>query len=253
MQVSVDKLRVEITTKDCEIPPDERARLQTWLTALGDSVKDLANPSLRIRVIHHLQSAMYHAEFALKLPGRSLFTGEEDPYLDAALGRCVAKLARKVEAYKEHPDRDAVVAAERRAALDRDIIAPEDPDAGPLAEAADAGDYRKFRTALAGYEEWLRKRVGRLVQRHPEAQARVGKGLLLGDVLEEVYLNAFERFTRRPTDVRLSEWLDGLIEPSIRALMQHPEEEAVAASLARTVRETPLEGMNSAGSPRGGE
>ena len=101
----------------------------------------------------------------------------------------------------------------------------------------------------------MRKRVGRLVQRIPEAQARVGRELLLGDVVEEVYLNAFERFTRRPTDVRLSEWLEGLIEPSIRALMQHPEEEAAAASLARTVREGRLEeGMTtSAGRPRGGE
>jgi ribosome-associated translation inhibitor RaiA len=238
MQFSVDRLRVEITTKDCQIPEDERARLQTLLAALGDAVKEVADPSLAVRVIHHPRSAMYHAEFKLTLPGRSLLTGEEDPYLDAALSRGVAKLTRKAEAYKERPDGEA--AAERRAALDQDVVAPEDPDAGPLADAVHAGDYRRFRTALAGYEEWLRKRVGRLVQRHPGAQAQVGKELLLGDVVEEVYLNAFERFTRRPTDVRLSEWLEGLIEPSIRALMRHPEEEREAASLARTVREAPL-------------
>ena len=60
-------------------------------------------------------------------------------------------------------------------------------------------------------------------------------------MVEEVYLNAFERFTQRPTDVRLSESLEGLVEPSIRALMQYPKEEREAASLARTVREGPLE------------
>jgi ribosome-associated translation inhibitor RaiA len=255
MQVFVDSFRVEITTKECEIPPDERARLQSALTSLGNSVKGFANPSLVVRVVYHPRSEVYHAEFKLKLPGRSLLTAEEDPYLDTALSRCVAKLTRKVEAYKEHPDAHAVAEAERRAALDENVVAPEDPDAGPLAEAVNAGDYRKFRTALAGYEEWLRKRVGRLVQRHPEAQARVGNELLLGDVIEEVYLNAFERFTRRPTDVRLSEWLEGLIEPSIHALVQHPEEEATAASLARTVREGPLEKdlATSAGRPKGGQ
>ena len=69
---------------------------------------------------------------------------------------------------------------------------------------------------------------------------RVGGELRLGDVVEEVYLNAFERFPRRPADVRLSAWLEGLVEPSIRALMQHPDEERQPASFARTVREAAL-------------
>lgn len=240
MPVLDDHLRLEIQTKDCALPADERARLQTALTALVEVVKDFPNPALWINTIYHPHSGVYHAEFKLQLPGRTLFTGEKDPYLDNALQRGVRKLIRKAEAYKEHPDQEALATAERRDALDRDVIAPEDPDAGPLAEAALAGDYRAFRTALAGYEEWLRKRVGRLVQRRPEAQARLGGELRLGDIVEEVYLNAFEQFRQRPTAVRLTEWLAGLIDPSISALLRHPEEEAEAASFARTMRETPV-------------
>jgi len=241
MLLAVDGLPVEITTKDCDLPRDERARLQASFAELSAGVREFAERSLAVRVVYHPRSQRYNVEVKLRLPGRSLFTGEEDPYLDSALQRGIAKMTRRVQAYKDHPDRQAAEAAERRAALDRDVVAPEDPAAGPLGEAAAAGDYRAFRTGLAGYEEWLRKRVGRMVQRYPEAQARVGKDLLLGDVVEEVYLNAFERFTRRPTALRLSEWLDGLIEPSIRALLRHPDEEHTAASLARTVREVPVE------------
>jgi ribosome-associated translation inhibitor RaiA len=241
MQFSVDRLGIDITTKGCDIPEDERTRLQTPLLALAEDVKGFVEPSLALHVVYHPRSQSFHSEFKMKLPGRTLFTVEEDSYLDTALQRGVAKLKRKVEAYKENPDREAVAAAKRRDDLNSDVVAPEGPDAGFLAEAAAAGDYRTFRIGLAGYEEWLRKRVGRLVQRHPEAQARVGKKLLLGDVVEEVYLNAFERFTHRPTDVRLSEWLEGLIEPSIRALMKYPDEEREAASMARTVRESSLE------------
>jgi hypothetical protein len=240
MPPPTDQLRFEITTKDCAIPPEEGLRMRTWLAELGDRVRDFPNPSLRLRVIHHSGREVYRAEFRLELPGRSLVTGEEDPYLDSALQRGFAKLTRKAEAYRDHPDREAVAAAELRVALDRDLVASEAPDAGPIGEAAAVGDYRAFRTALARYEEWLRNRVGRLVQRDPEAQARVGKELLIGDIVEEVYLSAFERFTRRPTDVRLGEWLEGLIEPSIRALKRHPDEERAAASFARTVREAPL-------------
>jgi hypothetical protein len=62
---------------------------------------------------------------------------------------------------------------------------------------------------------------------------------LLGDLVEEVYLNAFERFAERPTDVPLSGWLEGLIDPSLKALLRHPDEEHENASLARTVRQAP--------------
>jgi hypothetical protein len=147
---------------------------------------------------------------------------------------------QKVAAYKDRPNRPAEDVARREAVLDREIVAPEDRDAGPLGEAARAGDYRAFRTTLSGYEEWLRKRVGRWVQRYPEAEARVGDGLALGDLVEEVYLNAFERFTQRPTEVPLRDWLDGLIDPSLKVLMKHPAEERENASFARTLRETPL-------------
>ena len=93
---------------------------------------------------------------------------------------------------------------------------------------------------MSGYEEWLRRRVGRWIQRYPEAEARVGDGLLIGDLVEEVYLNAFEHFTERSRDVPLRDWIEGLIDPSLKLLLKNPAEERENASLARTLRETPL-------------
>jgi hypothetical protein len=241
MRLLDEHFRVEIQAKGCELPADERARLQTLLGALADAVNDFPNPALWIDAIYHPHTAVYHVECKLKLPGRTIFADEEDPYLDSALQRCLGKVTRRAEAYKERPDREAVAAAGRREALAREVVAPEAPDAGPLAAAAEAGDYRRFRTALSGYEEWLRKRIGRLVQRRPEAQARLGKELRLGDLVEEVYLSALEQFTRRPTAVPLSEWLEGLIDPAINALLRHPDEEGEAASLARTLRAAPVQ------------
>jgi ribosome-associated translation inhibitor RaiA len=242
MQYSDDRhhLRIDIDVQACDIPDDERARMQTLLAPLGAAVQDFPASELGIKVIYHPRSQLYHVEFELRLPGQTLFTGEEDSYLDTAYQRGLRKLLRKVEAYKEHPDRRAVEVAGQRTALDRDVVAPEDPADGPLADAVRTGDYRTFRTALAGYEEWLRKRVGRWVQRDPEAEARVGRGLSIGDLVEEVYLNAFERFPERPTAIRLSEWLDRLIDPSLKALLRHPDEERENASMARTVREGSL-------------
>ena len=233
-------LTVEIDTKDCALPADELTRMQQSLAPVGDAVRDFPHSDLWLTVVRHPQSESYHVQAKLKVPGATLFSGDGDAYLDSAFQRCVRKLAQKAASYRDNPDRQAEQRAERRAELDRDVVAPEDPDMGPLAGAVKNGNYRAFRNALVLYEDWLRKRVGRWVQRYPEAQARVGGELRIGDLVEEVYLNAFEHFTRRPTDIRLSEWLDRLVDPSLKAMLRHPGEEALNASFARTVRDTPL-------------
>lgn len=237
MQYAIDHLHVDLTTKDCQIPEDERARLQNPLEALADKVLEFAETRLAIHVVFHPERKLYHAEFKLTLPGRTLFTGAENTYLDSALERCFAKLNCKVDAYREHPDEEAVAAARRRLEQDRQMLAPEDPAAGPLAEAAARGDYRAFRQGMADYDIWLNKRVGRMVERYPAAEALVEDELVLSDIAEEVYLNAFEQFTHRPTELRLRDWLDSLIEPSIRDLSENLFEEKANVDFVRTAME----------------
>jgi hypothetical protein len=232
-------LQVEITARECSIPSDELGRMQRSLETLGEAVEEFSSSQLGITVVHHPRSGEFHVAARLTLPGNTLTAEDRDVYLDSAFQRCVGKLVQKVKDYRG-ARRATAEGPDRRAARERDVVAPEDPDAGPLGAAAGAGNYRAFRSALSGYEEWLRGRVGRWVQRFPEAEALVGRKLLLGDLVEAVYLNAFEGYLRRPTDVRLSEWLDGLIDPSLKALLRHPDEERENASLARTLRELPL-------------
>jgi len=242
MQYTVERyhLRVQFETKQCTVPPDEMTRMQRHLEPLGEALGDFAASDLRLTVVHHPDSGTYHVEGRLKLPGRTLTAAERDAYLDSAFQRCVRGLERELQAYKVRPDRDADEVAERLAALDRDVVTPSEPDAGPLGEAVQAGDYAAFRRVLYGYEDWLRNRIGRWVQRYPAADARIGRGLALGDLVEEIFLNAFEEYGRRPTAVSFSDWLDGLIDPSLKEFLRHPDEEQENASLARTWRDTPL-------------
>src|SRR5262249_27105018 len=100
-------LRVEFQTRDCTIPPDERARMQAGLRPLAEAVEDFPSADLRLKVNYHPHRQAYHVEANLRLPGVTLFTGEWDSYLDPALQRCVRKLVWKVAAYQKDPDRDA--------------------------------------------------------------------------------------------------------------------------------------------------
>ena len=102
-----------------------------------------------------------------------------------------------------------------------------------------SGDYESFRRALFVYEEPLRLSIGRWVQRYPEVNDRLGDKFGLPDILEEVFLNAFEQFDSRPKQVPLGEWLDNLIDPSLKQLLNSPDEELENISFVRSQRGTP--------------
>lgn len=237
MQLSVDGMAVEITTRNNEFPTDERDRMQVLLNELAERVRDMPNARLAVSVTRHPNTQVFSVHAKLTLPGLSTTLEETDPYLDSAIQRCLRRVIRRAEAYADRPDREALRAAERRQALESDIIAPESPESGPLAQSVQEGDYKSFRTALAGYEEWLRRRVGRIVELSPAAQERIGDSILIGDIIEETYLIAFEDFGRRPMKTPLHMWLENLVDPAINALLRDPDGEREAVSMARSVRD----------------
>lgn len=233
------RLHVSFRTVKCRVPGEELARMERRLDELGAAVRQFPDARLTVRLVHHPRSKVYHVDCRLQLPGKALFSDEYGEDYREAFDRCTRKLAERVGDYLENGRNPAAEGtAGNVAALERDVVAPEGHDTGPVAQAVRDGDYRKFRRLLSGYEEWLRKRVGRWVQRYPEAEAQVGGPLRLGDLLEEVYLNAFEQYPRWPTAVPFHEWLDGLIDPSLKEFLRHPDEERENASLARTLRDS---------------
>jgi ribosome-associated translation inhibitor RaiA len=240
MRYSLDRyhLQLEIETKECDIPDDQRARIQDDIDQVGEAVQDFPTSELKLLAVRHPRSDRFHVEARLKLPGKTLFTGQWDPHLDAALTGCLQKLVHKVRDYRTHPNREGKRRAEDLAAQDQELIVPTDADAGELGEAVAAGDYSRFRELLADYEDWLRNRVGRWVQRFPEADERIGESVPIADVVEEVYLQAFTHYGERPDEIPFSKWLDDLVDPSLRTIYRNWDEERENVSFARTLRET---------------
>ena len=231
-------LQIEIDAKECRIPEDVRARMQPGLDRLGQAVHDFPASQLWLTIVFHPRTSVYHAQAKLKVPGETIITGHRDAYLDIAMQGCMEKVIHRVEAYKADPDHDAVKHAERQAKLANAVIAPVEPDAGKLGQAFQSGDYEAFRRALLGQEEVLRKRVGRWVQRYPGVQAEVGNTFEIADLVEEVFLIAFEKYADRPTHIGLHEWFDSLIDTAVKSFWQNPDDQA-AASFAQTIGRPP--------------
>lgn len=230
-------LRIELDTKNFSLSAAEIDKMERDLHTLRKLVRDFPVSDLFITIFYHPRSNMYHVKTSLRLTGRTLFTGDHDTQFHPAYERCLRKLVHKVESYKHSLGSEPELKKETQGTL-HEVIPTREPDAEAMQKAVDDYDYSAFWRAVAVYEEPVRKRAGRWIERYPQAAAQLGTSLSLDEIVEEVFLNAFERYERRP-HVPLGTWLEELIDDSIRAFIENPDAERENVRFVQTLREAP--------------
>jgi ribosome-associated translation inhibitor RaiA len=227
------KLQVHFDAHECQPTPEELAGMADDLDSLARQVGNFPLADARVNIEWNGRNNEYAVKLALLLTGEPIVTSDHDRVLHAAFDRALASLEHAVEAYKERLDR---VSERRRQETGTDLeLTPAIlPDADALDAAVEAGDYAAFRGAVAPYEDSLRLRVGRWVERYPAVQGMMGNGLDVADVVEGVFLAAFEEHPRRQPDVRYGEWLETLIDPTVRAIEQNPAKELDNINMVRS-------------------
>jgi ribosome-associated translation inhibitor RaiA len=228
------RLKASLDSKECAIPEQTRMHFQEQLDDLGRWLTDFAASELAVNVIYHSKSDVFHAEAKLKVPGRTITVGHYEKSIDEAIKRCLEKATRRVEGYIMDPDREALDAADRRARRDDAAVGSREPDLDALAKSVRDQDYRTFRNAIQLDDEFVRLRVGRWVQRYPEIQQEIGRSFEIADLVEEVFLIAFEKHRERPPHMNLRDWLESLIDPAVKAYYRDPAERE-AVSFAQTL------------------
>ncbi len=230
-----DNLGVEIDAHQFTLTAAEIEKMHAGIDALTKQVEHFPVASLHVLVERNVRGNDFSVKTDLFLTGETIVSSDHDAHVYPAFERCVQNLVRDVAAYKDRLDMTP-----ERQKQDKGTHQTLQPTARPDPSALDAAvrdaDYAAFRMAAFAYEEPLRKRAGRWVERYPEAEAQIGRKLGMADIVEEVFLNAFERYERRPTQVRFGEWLEGLIDPAVKALLAHPDEELENIALARAAR-----------------
>jgi ribosome-associated translation inhibitor RaiA len=228
------RLKVSLDSKECEIPEQTRMQLQDWLVDFGKWLESFPSSDLAINVVYHPNTDIYHAEAKLKVPGQTITTGDYEKSIEEAIKRCLDKATRRVEAYLMDPNREALEQAELRAERNEAVVGSQEPNLDRLGEAVKAQDYRAFRNAIQLDDEFVRLRVGRWVQRYPEIEQEIGRTILISDLVEEVFLMAFEKYNERPPHMNLHDWLDALIDPAVKAYYHDPDER-LAVSYAQSL------------------
>lgn len=229
-------LSIELDTKGCDLSAGEVADMEEDLHTLRKLVADFPVANLYITVVHHAKREDYHVKTTLTLSGNTLFSGDRDVDVHPAYERCVRKLVKKVEAYKQRIHDDSKLA--KKSAETHHALTPAQViDADELKAAVLHNDYARFRRAADPYEEGLSQRIGRWITRYPEIESGLGVEIRIADIVEDIFLNAFEQFERRPKNVPLGDWFEELIDPSIQAFIHSPDEEFTRISFKRAFLE----------------
>lgn len=230
-----DNLRIELDTKHCELTRSEVEKMETDLRALGEVVRDFPVSDLYITVEFYEQTSTYDVKVAIILPKRTLFAADRDDNWHPAYEQCVRRLVKNVEAYKSRMSNDAEISKHGKGT--RQPVQPTQViDHAAVEHAVSEGDYNAFYTALLPLEESVRKRVGRWVQRYPDLDAQIGDRLQLADLVEDVFLTAFEQYDHRSRHALPGDWIESLIDPALRSVMRDPDGELANVEMARTAR-----------------
>lgn len=229
-------LRIELDTKNCDLSPGEIEQLEEAISLLREPVKEFPVAELFLTIARQPRSQDYRIKAVLGLPMRTLATGELDQRMYTGFRQCIDKLNHKLRAYKDELE-DSEELSKHETGTRHDVVASRIVNGQDVEQAVRRDDYLAFRKLTFPYEESVRKRVGRWVQRYPEFDSLIGEQFFLSDVVEEVFLNAFNRFDSHPREVPFGDWLESLIDPSIKLLLNDTDEELENVRFAKTAVE----------------
>lgn len=233
--------RTIIDTHNYRLSAAEERILRSDLGRLRPQIANFPVADSRVVIEGTKRTGDVVVKLSLQLPGTTLVVTDHDASLRPAFERCLNSLQSELDAYKHQLG----MVAERQKTIKGTYqkLHPEATiDIAVLNEAVASGDYVPFRTALVPYEEGLRRLVGRWIQRYPRVEGEIGTGLEIDDIVEEVYLLAFDGYERRPANVTLGNWLRDQIDPAVRALLRNPTAELENIALVRSLPGIPTRG-----------
>jgi ribosome-associated translation inhibitor RaiA len=228
-------LLVDLDMKHGELPADELNKMETMLSPFNDLVRNFPVSKLHVLISYRHRTSDYVVRTSLILPGDTLVSSDHHPLAHTAFQHCIDNLVREVQRYK---DRLGSVAeqAKQREGTHHELIPTVPPVAAAIDGAVQNGDYAAFRLATAGYEGPVTAQVGRWIERYPDVAARLGRDLHISDIVEDVFLIAFEEYEYRPKAIRFGEWLGRYIDTAIRAMGEHLEDEMENVNMVRLAR-----------------
>jgi hypothetical protein len=226
-------VQVQLKAHHYDLSPLDKDRLGLAVDHLERLASTWEGRHLHVDVERVGKTHSCHVRMVLSLAKRRLIASDTQPAFAPAAQRCVDVLSRKIELAKQRVHRSHGERVVRRAKAEAAL-----PDMERLKAAHAASDAAAFTDALGEYEEAVESAVSRRIKFHPEADALLGDGLVIHDIVDAVLVDAFHAYGSKPDATSFREWLLGLVDPAI-------EEAARAVRAIRATTEPGRAGITS--------
>jgi len=239
MDASTMDLDTRFSVRRYQLADREAEQLRAKLSSISQQTAHFPTVELHVS-IQGSRSRDVSVKLTLILPGKTLVARDHDEDLHPAFDRCLATLEHELDGDHDRLNHQSDIA---RMAQDGDHhgwpMGSVQEDV--LQRAAQEQDYVAFRKATWGFDDELRKHVGRWIQRYPEIHDAIGEGIEIADIVEEVLLSAFDEFHHRPSNVPFGVWLEQLIDPALKLFLLHPDDALENVSFIRSAIDAPEE------------
>ncbi|KAA5546117.1 hypothetical protein FYK55_04265 [Roseiconus nitratireducens] len=195
------------------LSPEELAVVSSEINRVRPLVTERPEQLPHVSIRFDPDGEIYHVLIDTEVSGQSVHSRANDGQWQTALRTAIRKLVPRFEAAvesngtlgagRESSDEEAVGRA--RWALDESA----------LQRAVEQNNYAQFRAQLYPLEPHLHERIGREVRCDVMPDEAHADHLFMADIIEDLFLMAFEQFDQRPQDITFVQWLDSLIAPTI--------------------------------------
>lgn len=201
-----NRFRLNLDLQATELHGDDLAELEQILLPLEQWASG-APAELMMSIAPDEKDGGFQVKASLIVNGETLYVAEQTDGINEAVSRCVEQLGEQLRSQSASSDQTP---HHQRKPLAADA----------LQTAVRAGDYSAFRKAVSVYEEPIRKKIELWAAEHPEILAQVGGHQPPADVLEEVFVRAFEHY-ERISHRHPGHWLDESFNAVVESLLHH--------------------------------
>lgn len=195
-------MHVELKMNGYEPSRLDQDRLDQAIATLDRLTDTYAARRLHVTIEKFGHTEECQVRMLLALAKHRLVTVQRAPALATAAERCVDVLAGLIALAKDRVHRGHGEREIRRAKEEAGFV-----DLEALRRAHIDGDYDRWLTALADMDEMVEAEIGRRLKFHPDAEALLGDGLVIQDLVDSVLYYSFENYEAKPQNVPLREWI----------------------------------------------
>ena len=231
-QFDAPEMRIDLDVEGMKLSDAETATVEAEVDRIKPLTAEFPVQILHVNLRYNRNSEEYEVKLALVLTGQTFATADVSESWHGSLENCVRKMIRRVEHYKQ--DLSNVESRSRAVNSEAHVEPTRQIDAVAVRTALSENDYAAFRREMGPFDASLRDRIGRWVQMYPQVDAMVGERLTLADIVEEVFLMAYEQFDSWHPEMLFGQWLETLIDPAVKAIARDPDGELEAISFQKT-------------------